>query len=584
MVLTSVLNSKSIRTMKFKNKIIIALSFVFAIGACTSDFDEINTNPNIIGDEDASAKYFLTELMIRTYIPNRFAYWRGNLIHADRYSGHAAFGHSNSWWADELGYSYHGGYTNATWDHYDGRLGTLKQLLDFTAPGGQFENELTHAVVLVLKSHYYQLYTDTFGEIPYSELFQEDVTLPEFDTQKDIYKGIIADLDAAMATIADYDEAGDILGDASENLGSNDLVFDGDLQKWKRMANTLKLKVAMRANGASGDDFSTAAITSALSQPLLGAGESAMIEKDLEISQWSYSTYGDVWYNFGGGSDWTMGREFVNYLRDNNDPRLDKYLKPAEGGEAIYTRPNEVDDPTGYDLFPKRTAFIRSIFDEAGAVYTWDDQGDVITVTMPEEVNYVGQPIRLNGQMSTYAQFKFFSRPSEDVIRKKNSGGSATPETLILSAESFFLQAQAAELGMGTGNAQALYQSGISESMKVWGVDDGSISTFLASENMALLNGTQAENLEKIAIQRWLAAYTDGYEAWAIARKTGYPSSLTAGVTDYDIYGPGTITAGGYPQRLRYGSNLQASNPDNYNVAIGRQGEDLQETKLWFAK
>jgi hypothetical protein len=342
--------------------------------------------------------------------------------------------------------------------------------------------------------------------------------------------------------------------------------------------------MAMRAHGASGDDFSEAAINEALAAPLLSEGESALIEKDLVISQWAYSTYGDIWYNFGGGSDWTVGRELVNYLRDNNDPRLKKYTKPSLGGEFTLTRPSADEDQEGYDLFPKRTDFLRSVFDEAGAQYTWDDQGDKIVITMPEEVNYIGQPIRLNGNMNPLAQFGFFARPSELVIQRKNSGGSATPETILLSAESYFLQAEAILKGFKTGDAEALYQTGIREAMKVWGVDDGSIDSFMASEDMALLNGTTEENLEKVAIQRWIADYTDGYEGWAIVRDTGYPSTLAAGVSDYDIYGPGNITAGGYPQRLRYGSGLQTSNPDNYNEAIQRQGADLQETKLWWAK
>ena len=136
--------------MKLFNKTLIVLVTIFLIGACTSDFEELNTNPNLIGIEDASAKYFLTELMIRTYIPSRYAYWRGNLIHADRFSGHFAFGHSKSWWSDELGYSYSGSYTDATWGHYNGLLGTLKQLLDFTKSGGEFENEFTYSVVIIL--------------------------------------------------------------------------------------------------------------------------------------------------------------------------------------------------------------------------------------------------------------------------------------------------------------------------------------------------------------------------------------------------------------------------------------------------
>ncbi|GGZ21249.1 hypothetical protein GCM10007049_12370 [Echinicola pacifica] len=566
--------------MKIFHKTILGLSTLAVLGSCTGDFEEINTNPNLIGEEDASAKYFLTQMMISPYIPARYAYWRANIIHADRYAGHITFGHNVSWWSDDLSYKYDAAYTDATWDHYNGQLSTIKQLLDFTQPGGAFENELTYSVVQIIKSHYYQLFTDTFGMIPYSDLYKEDINLPKFDTQKEIYQGIIADLDAAMATIGDNTSTGDAL----EDLGDNDVIYGGDLQKWKRFANTLKLKIGLRAQGAEGDDFSQQVINEAMAAPLLAEGESALIPKDLEINQWDYSTYGDVWYNFGGGSDWTVSRELVNYLRDNNDPRLEKYTKPSQGGTFTLFRPAQAEDPEGYQLFPKRTAFLKSIFDEAGAEYTWLDNGSEVIVTMPEETNNIGQPVRLSSEMKPLVQFGFFSRPSELVIAQKNSGDAATPETVILSSESLFMQAEAILKGYGTGNAQALYQAGISEAMKLWGVDDASISTYLSSEDMALLNGTSEENLEKIAIQRWIAHYTDGYEAWSIVRDTGYPASLAAGVTDYDLYGPGTIAAGAYPQRMRYGSGVQTSNPDNYNQATSTQGADLQETKLWWSK
>lgn len=567
--------------MKLKNKILTGLIIVVLIGACTSDFETLNENPNLIGIEDASAKYFLTELMVRPYIPTRYEYWRAHLIHVDRYAGHFTFGHNQSWWSDDLGYQYNAAYTDAAWDHYNGILPTLKSLLKFTEPGGEFENELTYSVVLILKSHYYHLFTDVFGEIPYSQLFQEDISLPVFDTQKDIYKGIIADLNTAMATIGDNTTT----GDAKEDLGANDLIYGGDLQKWKRFANTLKLRVAMRAEGASGDDFSATAISEALAAPLLGEGESALIKKDLVISQWAYSTYGDVWYNFGGGgSKWTVGRDLINYLRDNNDPRLKAYAKPSVGGKFKIERPKAADNQIDHDLFPKRAAFIKDVFDEAGASYTWMEYADSLVVEMPEDVNYIGQPVRLNGRMASLAQYDFFSRPSESVIMEKGKGGEATPETVLLSAESFFLQAEAIVKGMTQGDAQEKYQMGIKEAMRVWKIDDGAIDAFLANEDMALLNGTEDEKLEKIAIQRWIANYTDGYEAWAVVRDTGYPASLANGVSDYDIYGPGNITGGAYPNRLRYGSSLQTSNPENYNAAIARQGADLQETKLWWEK
>ena len=118
--------------------------------------------------------------------------------------------------------------------------------------------------------------------------------------------------------------------------------------------------------------------------------------------------------------------------------------------------------------------------------------------------------------------------------------------------------------------------------MKIWGIPSGTAEEYIASAPLADISaGTDEEKLEKIALQRWLASYTDGFEAWAIVRKTGYPAELAAGVSDPIIYAMGTLN-GDYPQRMRYGSGAQA-NP-NYSTAVSTQGPDLQGTKLWFAK
>ena len=119
--------------------------------------------------------------------------------------------------------------------------------------------------------------------------------------------------------------------------------------------------------------------------------------------------------------------------------------------------------------------------------------------------------------------------------------------------------------------------------MLIWNVDEGAISEFLANESMAQLDGSMEENLEKIAIQRWIAAYTDGFEAWAIVRDTGYPSELADGVSDYDIYAAGTLN-GEYPQRMRYGNVEYNRNGTNVEAANQIQGPDEQGTELWWAE
>jgi len=564
--------------MKKIVKIFFVLGVVFLLANCTENFDEINTKPDSFTQEEVSAKFFLTSPQYRLYAPDRYPYWRAHLIHVDRYAGQFCFGFRGCWWTGELGYSYNSGYTDAAWGWLEGYIGGLDNFMRMTEEGGEFENQYMYAIGQIMKGLYFQMYTDVFGMIPYSEATDPDITLPKFDDQATIYSGIIDDLDAAMATIGDAERTGANVND----VGANDLYCNGDLQKWKKLANTLKLRIAMRAHGASGAGFADAAINEALNAPLLETeSDNVMLEKDVEISQWGSACYGDVWHNFGGrGSKWKVGKTLVDALRDNNDPRLPMYANPAPGGSVVFEKPEGSES----DLHEKRIDYITGVLTEAGVEYTKTDldEGDV-EIGIPENMYYVGQPSRINGRTYDYVAFEFFSPPADEIVAPKNS--SYIREELIMSAaEAWFLKAEAAVKGVsGAGDANTAYQEGIRQAMKLWGVGDADIDTYLTNEDMATLSGTNEEMLEKIATQRWIAAYTDGFEAWAIVRDMGYPAELYNGVSDPDIYGLGDIN-GKYPQRMRYGNAAANNNTSNYNTAVSQQGTDAQDTKLWWSK
>lgn len=566
----------------------LTLLLIFSLSAC-SDFEEINTQPSAFTADEVSAKYFLTGIQIELYAENRFPYWRAQLIHGDRYAGQFTFGYDGCWWSGALGYSYSAGYTDATYDWMASYLSKLAVYQNFVKEGGDLQNENYYALGLIMKGLYYQLYTDTFGMVPYSEALNPDIVTPKLDSQKDIYQGVIAELDEAMAIIGSTTAT----EDGPEALTENDLFFNGDLQQWKKLANTLKLRMALRAQGSSGADFAEAAINEALQAPLLTEGDpsnpveavsddNALMPKDTEIDQFANAAYGDIWHNFGGvGSHWNVGKTLIDYLRENNDPRLPHYAKPIEGGEVTFTKPTE---GSGVALFDKYVNFILGELDNAGVYYTKENSGDDIVVTVPQDsVYYVGQPSRLNGDIKTHVKNVYFSEPADWIINPKNEGEPIWPEVVMTAAEGNFLQAEAIVKGFGSGDAQSYYQKGLREAMRMWTVDEAEIDEFLANEDMALLNGTQEENLEKIAIQRWIAAYTDSFEAWAIVRDTGYPVELANGVSDYDIYAAGTLN-GDYPQRMRYGNKEYNTNGENLNAALQEQGPDVQATKLWWAQ
>ncbi|WP_242156224.1 SusD/RagB family nutrient-binding outer membrane lipoprotein [Aestuariivivens sediminis] len=556
--------------MRYIKLSMLAMFALLAI-SCTDDFDEINTSQTGFTSDEVSAKFFLTSAQVRLYAPDRFPYWRAHLIHSDRFAGHFTFGHDNSWWGDDLCYNYNGSYSGATYGWIAGHFGQIKGFLDLTKEGGEFENQYMYAMALIMKGLYFQMYTDIYGMVPFSEAGVDGILNPKFDAQIDVYKGIIADLENAMTLIGSAERTGLGVDDA----GSNDIYCGGDLQKWKRLANTLKLRIAMRALGADGDNFAQGAITSALSAPLLDDQTgSAVMKKDFIISEWASSSYGDMWHDFGVGSgaSWTMGATLLNTLKHSNDPRLSAYALPAPGGSFAYT-----DDGTDPN-FQDRLNFVISALDASSAEYTMSVAGNVTTIEVPSG-QYIGQPSRINSDTYPFIRYEMFSIPSETVTHKRGTQVNAYPEIILTSAESYFLQAEAVVRGIGSGDAQALYESGIREAMKLWNVSG---DDYIASEPMAdITTGTMEEKLEKIAIQRWIASYTDGFEAWAVVRDTGYPSELAAGVSDAVIFGLGELN-GAYPQRMRYGGGAQ-SNP-NYDAVLSAQGPDLQGTKLWYAK
>lgn len=556
---------------------ILGLTCMAMIFSCTKNFDEINTDQNGFLSDEVSAKFFLTDTQYKLYSPDRFPYWRAHLIHADRFAGQFTFGFNGCWWSDGLSYTYDPGYTDAAYGWLAGYLGNLKGFTDFVKEGGELENEYMYAMALIIKGLYYQMYTETFGMVPYTEAGVEGILTPQYDTQQTIYKGIIAELDEAMTIIGSTERTGLGVDDA----GENDLYCGGDLQQWKRLANTLKLRIGMRALGADGDDFAATAISEALSSPLLDdANGSVLMKKDFVIDQWAAAAYGDVWHNFGGlGSKWNVSSTLVNMLQENNDPRLPYYASPIVGGAFVYSNNPDSPDPN----YQAKVDFVVETLENAGAEYTVTVDGNETTIEVPGG-QYIGQPSRVNGDIISYIRYEMFSQPSEMVTQQKGAQVNAYPEIVLTSAEAYFLQAEAVLKGLqgASGDPQDLFAKGIKEAMKIWGVPEGDADTYIATEAAADITiGTLDEKLEKIAHQRWLASYTDGFEAWAVVRDTGYPAELAAGVSNPTIFELGTLN-GAYPQRMRYGSGAQ-DNP-NFSAVEPVQGADVQGTKLWFAK
>ena len=506
--------------------------------------------------------------------------WFGDVIQPDQFSGQTANGWAGSDWDGDLGWLYNSTYQDlGSWDWLAGYNSDLTSYMNNVKPGGTLEDEMYYALGLVMKGFYYQQYTEAFGMIPFTEASDPNITLPKYDDQLTIYKGIIADLDEAIAIIGSGTEAGSGFG----ILRENDVIFGGDMQKWKQLANSLKLRIALRAHDGVGEDFSATAATEAIASGVL-ADFDAMFEGYAdETNIWGgSSSYGDVWHNFAG-SQWKTTEALINILKTSDDPRLSKMTKPAVGGTMTITKPVAGQ---GVALIDTHVAYVKSMLDLSGLIldtdYTWVETATDLTITMPENTNFIGMPSRLSGKLKAYMPDYMFSDPADIITQKTNEGKPLFPTVLMTSADSHFMIAEAIVKGLATGDADTYYQLGLEKAMAIW--DTAPTSEFSAANMGSLAGSTDEEKLEKIATQRWLVNYTNGYEGWSIVRDTGYPTACVITSDNNDIVSFGGENNGLQIQRLKYGTGTYSSNGANVNAAVSAQGADNMTTKLWFAK
>lgn len=566
------------KMMKMMNKILIIMSFFFVV-SCTDDFNEINEQPDALSTEDVSAKFFVTTVQQQLLRPTMIPLWFGDVIMPDQFSGQSSNGWAGSDWTGDLGWVYNSFYTDlGCWDWLAGYNSTLTSYMNNVDEGGALEDDMYYALGLIIKGFYYQQFTEAFGMIPFSEASDPNITLPKYDEQIDVYKGIIADIDKAIAIIGSNVDAGTGFG----ILRENDVVFNGNMQNWKKTANSLKLRIALRAHGSQGEDFSANAASEAISSGVLADADALFEGYAEETNIWGGSaSYGDIWNNFTG-SQWKVSEAMINIMKSSNDPRLSKIALPSVGGSMTIVKPT---DGEGVTLISDHIAFVKSTLDKSGLIldtdYTWTETAADLTITMPENTNYIGMPSRLSPKLKGYMPDYLFSNPADIITQKTNEGKPLFPTILMTSADSHFMIAEAIVKGLASGDANNYYQIGLEKAMAIW--ETSTTSDFLGS-NMGSLNGTVEENLEKIATQRWLANYTNGYESWSIVRDTGYPTTAVITSDNNDIYSFAGEMNGLQAQRLRYGTSVYGSNGENVNIAVSKQGPDNMTTKLWFAK
>lgn len=514
---------------------LMALNF-----GCTKNFEDFNTNPNSLSPAQSDALLKSAIGPIEQEIFHNYQIAQN--LSADAFSGYMMapnpFGGINN-----MNYSLNNGWNSAGFnDQYNYVMAPISKIGQSVV---KTKSPEAWGISLLVQVMAMSRVTDKFGPIPYTTAGSSLVSTP-YESQKVVYDAFFRQIDTAANNLQAYMTTNP--GKASF-FGVGDLVYAGDPAKWLKLANSLRLRLAMRIVKA---DPATAKLQGEKALSASG-GLLTTVADNAAVAQ-SGTRDNDLWVvTVAYDGDNALGAALQTYLVGYNDPRLPVYAKPAT-------------DP----LFTGQYIGIRS-----GANTSF---------------NGLGKP-----GYKTYSSLN-----STDAA--KSPIGQKAPQILMTAAEVWFLKAEAALRGWtGAGSAQSNYETGITTSLQQWNVVAGNYLADAISKQTAYVDpknpannaaavstitikwdpaATNEQNLERIITQKWLAIFPDGQEAWSEYRRTGYPKLFTVANNNSG----GTINTQTQIRRLPYPSTEYGNgNKDEVPKAVVLLGgPDNGGTRLWW--
>lgn len=278
--------------------------------ACTEDFEEINTDPN--NPVDAPSINILANV-IRYHTQTHFDAW-GDMNEPSSYANHLG----KIQYIDEAAYRFREGVVNNLWFYTYVNINDLDIIIRKESEGG---NPNYKAMAMTMRAYIYQMATDRWKDIPYTEAARghEGITNPTYDSQEFIYNELLAQLK----------EANGLYSPAPANaIGPNDVLFGGDMMKWKRFTNSLRLRVATRMSDVAPNVARTHI------EEILGNQGTYPIMTDNADNAYlwwqSSAPYREPWMNDGiTRDDHAVCKTIIDIMKDHNDPRLSVYALPA---------------------------------------------------------------------------------------------------------------------------------------------------------------------------------------------------------------------------------------------------------------
>ena len=553
------------RQSKYITIITMACALFFA--SCSDEYMEnMNTDPSKAATIDPNAQ--LTTAQLQTY---------GDLSMMEIYRNyHYAFTQQlmGCWNTTNYGgrHTLDNNEMSRIWTSFYTQ--SLKNIIDAqyrTAEDAEKVN--INSVLRIYRVYLMSIITDTYGDAPFSEAglgFLEGKFNPKYDKQEDIYNAFFLELEDAVNKI-----------DPTKDKVTGDLIYAGDVTKWQQLANSLRLRFAMRISNVNPTKAQTE-FENALAANggvITDASSDALIKYMTIAFSFGQEAYSD--YRGNSLSQLLFGNDpannpsylcstFFNQLYNSGDPRTFKISRCYYDGLMSATSPdNRVDitqemiekgiafsprDPGAYSWEPWPTGYDSDICEELAV------NNPSVTATMAREV----EPKLANNFLK-----------------------SDNPGVVMTSAEVKFLMAEATvkKWNVGSVSAEDLYKQGVRAAMDFLTDNYGCTATTDA-EFDAFIQGrgtfghTDNQKLEAINTQAWILHFTNPAECWANVRRSGYPKLKSPAE-----YGFGQYLTGGteIPVRLCYPVLESSYNKKSYNEAIERMGgTDNWHSLLWW--
>ena len=438
----------------FRRSTFLIPAVVVGLGAC-SDFLDVNNNPN--APEAATVDIRLPSLetgFIHSTYYGQTALW------GSEWTQQWAFNASRRSYAQVQNYELFDTDAASSWNYFYSGPGNAAYTMARDASSEA--DTYYRGIAKLFLAWDFQIITDLWGPAPYTDAFHPEIREPKYDKQQFIYNGILANLDTAVTLFGSTSTV-------ARKITTQDLLFNGDMTRWNKLAHYLQARAQLRLAYATGED-KVGRANKALAAL---AGAFASNADDADFTYPGGVNARNPNYTFVElRTTFAASQYMISMLQDRNDPRLPILFTP------IY-----------YDSI-RGTGTARKTFPAKPNTYVGHLAGSDIFQT-DSTVSLIGP---------------FFSAEN-------------APLNVASFSDQKFTEAEARLIVSGAAAADAPYREGIRANMTKLGVSSAAITAYLAARPTL----TAANALQEIITEKYVANFLKT-EPWNDWRRTGFPN------------------------------------------------------------